>query len=156
MVSSKHPQLESTENLSPYEQDFYLWIENTVNQLKTGQLLEVDLGNLIEEIESMGRSEKQALESNLIIVLLHLLKYKYQPDKRSNSWLSSIYEHRRRLRKALKSSPSLKPYYTEVLEECYQDARQEAALETGLTLEVFPVVCPFTPEATLDSEFLPH
>ncbi|VXD24190.1 DUF29 domain-containing protein [Planktothrix paucivesiculata] len=156
MVSSKHPQLESTENLSLYEQDFYLWIENTVNQLKTGQLLEVDWGNLIEEIESMGRSEKQALESNLIIVLLHLLKYKYQPDKRSNSWLSSIYEHRRRLRKALKSSPSLKPYYTEVLEECYQDARQEAALETGLTLEVFPLVCPFTPEATLDSEFLPN
>ncbi|MGL4502503.1 MAG: DUF29 domain-containing protein, partial [Planktothrix sp.] len=135
MVSSKHPQLESTENLSLYEQDFYLWIENTVNQLKTGQLLEVDWGNLIEEIESMGRSEKQAIESNLIIVLLHLLKYKYQPDKRSNSWLSSIYEHRRRLRKALKSSPSLKPYYTEVFEECYQDARQEAALETGLTLE---------------------
>jgi hypothetical protein len=156
MVSSKHPQLESTESLSLYEQDFYLWIENTVNQLKNGQLLEVDWGNLIEEIESMGRSEKQALESNLIIVLLHLLKYKYQPDKRSNSWLSSIYEHRRRLRKALKSSPSLKPYYTEVLEECYQDARQEAALETGLTLEVFPVVCPFTPEATLDSEFLPN
>ncbi|BBD53444.1 MULTISPECIES: DUF29 domain-containing protein [Planktothrix] len=156
MVSSKHPQLKSTENLSLYEQDFYLWIENTVNQLKTGQLLEVDLGNLIEEIESMGRSEKQALESDLIIVLLHLLKYKYQPDKRSNSWLSSIYEHRRRLRKALKSSPSLKPYYTEVFEECYQDARQEAALETGLTLEVFPVVCPFTPEATLDSEFLPN
>ena len=156
MVSSKHPQLKSTENLSLYEQDFYLWIENTVNQLKTGQLLEVDLGNLIEEIGSMGRSEKQALESDLIIVLLHLLKYKYQPDKRSNSWLSSIYEHRRRLRKALKSSPSLKPYYTEVFEECYQDARQEAALETGLTLEVFPVVCPFTPEATLDSEFLPN
>ena len=156
MVSSKHSQLKSTENLSLYEQDFYLWIENTVNQLKTGQLLEVDLGNLIEEIESMGRSEKQALESDLIIVLLHLLKYKYQPDKRSNSWLSSIYEHRRRLRKALKSSPSLKPYYTEVFEECYQDARQEAALETGLTLEVFPVVCPFTPEATLDSEFLPN
>lgn len=156
MVSSKHPQLKSTENLSLYEQDFYLWIENTVNQLKIGQLLEVDWGNLIEEIESMGRSEKQALESNLIIVLLHLLKYKYQPDKRSNSWLSSIYEHRRRLRKALKSSPSLTPYYTEVLEECYQDARQEAALETGLTLEVFPVVCPFTPEATLDSEFLPN
>lgn len=156
MVSSKQPQLESTENSSLYEQDFYLWIENIVNQLKTGQLLEVDWGNLIEEIESMGRSEKQALESNLIIVLLHLLKYKYQPDKRSNSWLSSIYEHRRRLRKALKSSPSLKDYYTEVLEECYQDARQEAALETGLTLEVFPVVCPFTPEATLDSEFLPN
>ena len=156
MVSSKHPQLESTQNLSLYEKDFSLWIENTVNQLKTGQFLEVDLGNLIEEIESMGRSEKQALESNLIIVLLHLLKYKYQPDKRSNSWLSSIYEHRRRLRKSLKSSPSLKPYYTEVFEECYQDARQEAALETGLTLEVFPLVCPFTPETTLDSEFLPN
>ncbi len=150
------PKLEPTQNLSLYEQDFYLWIETTVNQLKNGQLAAVDLENLIEEIEAMGRSEKQALESNLIVVLLHLLKYQYQPAKRSNSWLSSIYEHRRRLNKALKNSPSLKPYYTEVFEECYQDARQEAALETGLALEVFPVVCPFTPEATLDRDFLPN
>lgn len=150
------PKLEPTQDLSLYEQDFYLWIETTVNQLKNGQLADVDLENLIEEIETMGRSEKQALESNLIVVLLHLLKYQYQRDKRSNSWLSSIYEHRRRLNKALKNSPSLKPYYTEVFEECYQDARQEAALETGLALETFPAVCPFTPEAALDRDFLPN
>ena len=148
------PKLEPTQNLSLYEQDFYLWIETTVNQLKNRQLAAVDLENLIEEVEAMGRSEKQALESNLVVVLLHLLKYQYQPDQRSNSWLSSIYEYRRRLNKALKNSFSLKPYYIEVFEECYQDARQEAALETDLALETFPLVCPFTLEATLDRDFL--
>jgi hypothetical protein len=74
----------------------------------------VDLANLIEEIESVGRSEKSALVSNLQIVLMHLLKYKYQPEKRSNSWLFTIFEHRDRLLEAFEVSPSLKPYFREV------------------------------------------
>ncbi|MFM7372971.1 MAG: DUF29 domain-containing protein, partial [Sphaerospermopsis kisseleviana] len=81
-----------------YNEDFYLWIETTAKQLKNGNFAEIDLENLIEEIESMGRSEKRALKSNLLILLMHLLKYKYQPDKRSNSWLSTIFEPRRRLK----------------------------------------------------------
>ncbi|GCL40209.1 hypothetical protein SR1949_53430 [Sphaerospermopsis reniformis] len=72
-----------------YNEDFYLWIETTAKQLKNGNFAEIDLENLIEEIESMGRSEKRALKSNLLILLMHLLKYKYQPDKRSNKLLCS-------------------------------------------------------------------
>jgi len=103
-----------TPNPSLYEQDYYLWLQTTVNQLRERKFAEVDLANLIEEIESVGRSEKSALVSNLQIVLMHLLKYKYQPEKRSNSWLFTIFEHRDRLLEAFEVSPSLKPYFREV------------------------------------------
>ncbi|AFZ58110.1 DUF29 domain-containing protein [Anabaena cylindrica FACHB-243] len=144
-----------TTNANLYEQDFYLWIETTAKQLKAGKLAEVDLENLIEEIESMGRSEKRALESNLVVLLMHLLKYKYQPEKRTNSWLSTILEHRRRLNKNLQDSPSLKKYFLETFSECYQDARQQAAIETGLLIDNFPVESPFSADECLNKDFLP-
>jgi hypothetical protein len=138
-----------------YDQDFCLWIENTTQLLKERMFSELDLENLIEEIEDLGQNKKDALESNLIIVLLHLLKWKYQPNKRSGSWKRSIREHRRRLDKAMKKSPSLKPYFQEVFRECYQYSRQEASDETGLSLTVFPQECPFTISQVLDQDYLP-
>lgn len=103
-----------------YNRDFYAWLVATTEILKNKDWDKVDLDNLIEEIEATGRSEKAALESNLVIVLMHLLKYLYQPQKRSSSWINSIVEHRRRIDKALKTSPSLKPYLEEVFWSCYQ------------------------------------
>ena len=80
------------ETISPnlYEQDFLLWIETTANLLRAGKLTEIDIANLIEEIESMGRSEKRELKNRLIVLLMHLLKWKYQPGKRSESWKNTI------------------------------------------------------------------
>jgi hypothetical protein len=150
------PQLALTTNTNLYEQDFYLWIEITAKQLKAGNFTEIDLENLIEEIESMGRSEKRALESNLVVLLMHLLKYKYQPEKRSKSWLSTMFEHRRRLNKQFQDSPSLKKYFLETFAECYQDARQQASIETGLDLDIFPVDSPFNTDECLNKEFLPE
>ncbi len=149
------PQLTVFTNSHLYDQDFYLWIETTAKQLKEGRFSEVDLENLIEEIECIGRSEKKAIKSNLIVVLIHLLKYKYQPQKRSNSWKGSIREHRRRLREAFVDSPSLKPYFEEVLPQSYQDAKNQASDETGLLLDTFPVDSPFTADECLDEAFLP-
>ena len=150
------PQPKVSTNSQLYDQDFYLWLETTAEQLKAGKFAEVDLANLIEEIECMGRSEKRALESNLVILFMHLLKYKYQPEKRTNSWLSTIFEHRRRLNKNLQDSPSLKNYFSETFAECYKDARQQAAIETGLSLDTFPVESPFTTDESLDKDFLPE
>ena len=107
-MTATQPTAVTNSNL--YHEDFYLWIKTTAKQLKDGNFAEIDLDNLIEEIESMGRSEKRALKSNLLVVLMHLLKYKYQPEKRTNSWLSTIFEHRRRLKEDLTESPSLKKY----------------------------------------------
>jgi predicted DNA-binding ribbon-helix-helix protein len=148
-------KIQETRSINLYEQDFYLWLETTVNQLKQGNLDQIDLINLIEELETMGRSEKHFLESNLRVVLLHLLKYRYQPNKRSKSWLSSIREHRIRIRKSLKDSPSLKQYLGTIFDEAYQDARKLASDETGLSVNVFPNICPFTIEETLNEQFLP-
>lgn len=150
-------QLSSTTNTANlYEQDYYLWLSHTVQLIKQGKLSEVDTANLIEEIEDMGRSEKRAIRSNLVVVLLHLLKYKYQPEKRSNSWKSSIREHRRRLRDDFKVSPSLKRYFAEVFEECYQNGREQAADETGLPLNSFPQQSPFTSTEVLNPDYLPQ
>ncbi|MEA5581704.1 DUF29 domain-containing protein [Nodularia harveyana UHCC-0300] len=150
------PQPKVLTNSQLYNEDFYLWLETTAKQLKAGKLAEVDLVNLIEEIECMGRSEKRALKSNLIVVLMHLLKYKYQPEKRTNSWLSTIFEHRRRLQEGLVESPSLKNYFDENFAICYQDARQQAALETGLLINTFPMDSPFTADECLHKDFLPE
>lgn len=139
-----------------YEQDYYLWLQKTSNLLRDGRLSELDIPNLIEEIEDMGRSERKALRSNLIVILMHLLKYKYQPEKRSNSWLLTIFEHRRRLRDDFADSPSLKRYFNKVFEQCYQDARISAAIETGLSTETFPEQSPFTPEEVLNMDYLPE
>ncbi|MGI8500046.1 MAG: DUF29 domain-containing protein [Hassallia sp.] len=149
------PQPTVFTNSHLYDQDFYVWIETTAKQLKEGRFSEVDLENLIEEIECMGRSEKKAIKSNLMVVLIHLLKYKYQSEKRSNSWKGSIREHRRRIRDAFVDSPSLKPYFQEVLLQSYPDAIKQASDETGLSLDTFPVDSPFTADECLDEDFLP-
>jgi len=139
-----------------YEQDYLLWLEETAKLLRNGDLMQIDRVNLAEEIEDMGRSEKRTLESNLEILLMHLLKYKYQPELRSNNWRSSILEHRNRLQKAFKESPSLSNHFTQVFSGSYQYARRKAAVETGLAIDVFSVESPFTQEQVLDFDFLPE
>ena len=134
------------------EKDYCLWLEKTVQLLREGKLRELDVSNLIEEIEDMGISQKNALESNLIILLMHLLKWKYQPEKQSGSWRGSIGENRRSILKAFKNSPSLKGYFEDIFDECYQEARKQAADETELSLNIFPENCPFEIEQLLDSE----
>ncbi|MGL5805012.1 MAG: DUF29 domain-containing protein [Xenococcaceae cyanobacterium] len=144
----------TTDNL--YDRDYYLWLENTAKLLRTDRLSELDLSNLIEEIEDMGRSEKRAVRSNLTVLLMHLLKYKYQPEKRSESWLRTIVEHRRRLLILLTDSPSLNNYFQEIFNLSYQDARQDAAVETRLSIDTFPLELPFAPENVLNPNYLPE
>ncbi|NEP58548.1 MAG: DUF29 domain-containing protein [Symploca sp. SIO2G7] len=141
---------------SLYEQDYNLWLEKTIQQLQVRRFTELDLPNLIEELEGMSRREKRAIYSNLKIILMHLLKYRYQPAKRSNSWRSTIREHRQRLKRAFQDSPSLQSYCQEIFPECYQDARELAADETGLVQEAFPTESPFSIEDTLAGEYLPE
>jgi hypothetical protein len=138
-----------------YEQDFCLWVEQAVKLLSENRLSELDRENLIEEIGDMGRSEKLSLESNLEVVLMHLLKYQYQPEKRTNSWRYTIIEHRQRIHKAFRNSPSLKRHFVEEFDNCYIAARELAATETGLDIQLFPPESPFTPDQVLDKTYLP-
>ncbi|MDJ0535289.1 MAG: DUF29 domain-containing protein [Xenococcaceae cyanobacterium MO_207.B15] len=137
-----------------YNQDYYQWLIHTAKLLEQKEFTKLDLENLIEEIESLGKSEKRAIKSNLIIVILHLLKWRYQPENRSNSWKSSIREHRRRIQELLTDSPSLKNYLPEILADCYLAAKKQASDETGLSVVAFPEQCPFSLAECLDEDFL--
>ena len=138
-----------------YEEDYYLWLRQTAMLISQNRFSEVDRVNLVEEIEDMGKREKRAVESNLTVLLAHLLKYKYQPQKRSNSWKGTIIEHRRRIKKAFRDSPSLEQYYRDIFEETYQDAIRAAAGETGLNIDIFPKCSPFSQDEVMDEEFYP-
>jgi Domain of unknown function DUF29 len=139
-----------------YEQDFYQWIETTAKLLRDRNFSALDMDNLIEEIETMGRNEKRSLQSAIEVLLRYLLKYKYQTEKRSNSWKSTIFEQRNRLQTYLEESPSLKPYFQQVFAKSYNKSRTWAASETGLSIKIFPVESPFTIEQTLDFDYLPE
>ncbi|NJR39863.1 MAG: DUF29 domain-containing protein [Leptolyngbyaceae cyanobacterium CSU_1_4] len=139
-----------------YTTDYVQWIESTVAKLRRQDYGAVDWQNLIEEIEDMGRSERKSLKSNFIVILLHLLKWQYQPPKRSGSWAGSIVEHRRRVRDAIADSPSLKPYLQESYSDWYGDAVRQAIAETQLDPETFPAICSYTLSEILDFDFLPR
>jgi hypothetical protein len=138
-----------------YDTDYVAWVAQTLAQLQAGDFDRVDWPNLLEEIEDMSRRQKDALESNLIVLLLHLLKWQYQAEMRSGSWKGSIREHRRRINKALQTSPSLRPYLLTIVDECYGEARLQAADETGLSVETFPGVLDCAIEMALTDDFLP-
>ena len=137
-----------------YNQDYYRWLIHTAELLKAQEFTKLDLKNLIEEIESLGKSEKRVVTSNLIVVILHLLKWRYQPKKRSHSWKSSIREHRRRIQRLLSDSPSLKNYLPETFADCYLAAKKQASDETGLSVVAFPEKSPFSLTECLDEDFL--
>jgi hypothetical protein len=139
-----------------YETDFVRWVEVSAAQLRNRDYAQVDWDHLIEELEDMSRRERKALKSNLIVVLLHLLKWEFQADRRCGSWRGSIREHRRRLLDDLDDSPSLNAYLREVVDACYDNARLQAADETGLDLVRFPVGCPYSIEEILSPDFLPE
>ena len=139
-----------------YETDFNLWLEQTVNHLKKGNLQALDLDNLIEEISDMGRNNRREVFSRLKVLLIHLLKWQYQPEKRTNSWINTIDEQREQLELILRDSPSLKPYLADIFAECYQKAVRGMVNETNLPKETFPIDCPFSQEQVLNWDYLPE
>ena len=138
-----------------YETDFYGWIQQQAALLKAGQLSAIDLNNIIEEIETMGRSEYRELESRLTVLLLHLLKWTFQPSRRSRSWELSIDEQRIRFGMMLKENPSLKPRLDDMLVDAYRLAIVKAAKETKLEKKSFPAECPLNWQEITYSEFYP-
>lgn len=136
-----------------YEQDFSLWIEKTVNQLKTGNFTEVDLKNLIEEVEALGRQDKRELENRLTTLLEHALKRRYVPlSDCYRGWENTLKRTQKELKKSLRDSPSLKNYFLAILNDCYQDAVDNLQDDYDLT---FPDLLPFpeTIEALLNEKF---
>lgn len=147
-----------------YDRDLQLWIEQTIQQLQNREFGSLDIEHLIEELVDLGKSEKNALKSNLKILLAHLLKLKIQddvPNTMKASWYSSVVEHRQRVIDNLEDTPSLKSFLTEALEKAYPDARKLAIKESklakfGIRLpqeSEYPITCPFSIEQILDEDF---
>jgi len=133
-----------------YETDYYGWVQEQVELLESGQLDRLDVANLIEEIKSLGASERRALISYLVRLYQHLLKWIYQPSRRSPSWVATINISRRKIQALLTENPSLKPWLPEAIQVAYADARDEAYGETGLALETFPIEPPLTWEEAME------
>ena len=139
-----------------YDRDFYAWSREQAELLRSGKLAEADIEHIAEEIDSMGRTEKRELISRLTILLLHLLKWRYQPAKRGPSCEASIANQRDDLAEHLADNPSLRPLLPEALTFAFRKARREAVAETGLPATTFPEACPWTEEQALDVGFWPE
>ena len=146
-----------------YENDYPTWAYHNAELLRAGKFSEVDVTHLIEELEDMGNSQKDELESRLAILLAHLLKWQYQLKQlddmfgkfEGKSWRASIIEQRNRIQRRLRKSPGLKSYFSEALVEAYADAVVLASRETGLPLTTFPNECPYSQVQILDDDYYP-
>jgi hypothetical protein len=138
-----------------YEKDFYSWLCKNVELLRQGRLSEIDVENIAEELDDMGKSQKRELGSRLEVLIAHLLKWQFQPGHRSTSWKGTIVEQRNKIKKLLKESPSLKRYVNEKVTEAYEDAAEYASIETGIPESDFPQTCPYSSEQILDKTFYP-
>lgn len=142
-----------------YESDIALWSERQAELLRrvaAGERVndQVDWGNVVEEIADVARRDRDRIYGQLVTLCLHLLKWEFQPDHRSNSWRGSVVGARDRIAKLIKDSPSLAAYPASVLEEAYPPGRRKAEAETGLA--GLPAICPWSIEQVLDHEFWPE
>ena len=143
--------------MSLYEEDAYLFYTTTAQLLREKKFDKIDIENAAEELESMGKSEEAKLESFFVQLFMHLLKWKYQPEKNYDaSWETSIKKQRRNAKKHLGKNPSLKGHLNEIVESAYETARYDASLETHLKIKIFPEEMPFTLQQALDDDWLPE
>ena len=138
-----------------YERDFAQWIDEQAERLRSKDFERLDLINLVEEIEDMGKNLKHELYSRLEVLILHLLKCEYQPERKSSSWTGSIAEQRSHILRRLKQSPSLGRLVDEYARECYATAAFRAADDTGLPVTAFPSTLPYSREQLLGMGFIP-
>jgi hypothetical protein len=149
MVKAKH----SMAALNLYEADFYAWTQEQAKLLRSQQFSQIDWPNLVEEIESLGKHQRQELRNRLSVLVSHLLKWHYQPQNRS--WLATLRIQRLDIDDLLEDNPSLKPYLEEALHRAYLKGIELAVGETTLPHHTFPAECPYSLEEILDSRFYP-
>jgi len=138
-----------------YETDFYAWIQVQVAAMRAGDFAKLDMDHLIEEVEDMGKRQKQELRSRLAILFMHLLKWQYQPALQSRSWTSTIEIQRIEISEHIDENPSLKHAINEIIPKAWKIAVVKAEYETGIDKRTFPQQCPWTFEQVMDDDFWP-
>lgn len=140
-----------------YDNDFNLWIETTLKQIRERNFNSVDWENVLEELESLGKQQKRELSNRLRLLLEHFLKLSYWEVEKSynaRGWHGTIVEQRKQIIQLIEDNPSLKPYLHKVYESCYTDARDITIAKTGLDKEIFPTQSVLTLEELLDESFI--
>ncbi|MGB8702334.1 MAG: DUF29 domain-containing protein [Thermosynechococcaceae cyanobacterium] len=153
MTANLHRSSRTTSHL--YEADFYAWTQEQATLLREGAWEHLDQDNLIEEIESLGKQQRQELKNRLGVLLGHLLKWEFQAQMRSKSWFATLREQRREIQDLLEDSPSLQPYLPEALLKAYPAGLDLAVRETHLNYKDFPTLCPYSLQQVLDTTFFP-
>ena len=138
-----------------YEKDFHAWTLENAELLRQRRFAEIDVDNIAEELENMGRSERHELVNRFAVLLTHLLKWRFQPERRGNSWRYTIEEQRRRIERLLDENPSLTSRLETAFENAYGDAILIAAREMDCDKNIFPTACPFTQKQALNSDYWP-
>jgi Domain of unknown function DUF29 len=141
-----------------YDKDVILWSQEQARLLRAGRFAELDVEHLADEIEDVGKSEKRELANRMAVLLTHLLKWRSQPENRSQSWRATIVVQRKRIALAIKATPSLKAVMRDPdwQEDMWLDALAQASRETGLTMEDLPDACPWTTNQAADQDFWPE
>jgi iron-sulfur cluster repair protein YtfE (RIC family) len=140
---------------SLYEIDFDCWAREQAMLLRSRQYKRIDIENLAEEIEDLSRRQRQKIESQLIRLLFHLLKWRYQPEHRSGGWKNSILDARYQIQRIVADSPSLRSLPAQLLEKTYVKARRLDPENPVVESRAFPEICPWTVEQILDEDWLP-
>jgi len=142
-------------NPTDYEDDFEAWCFEQAELLRQRRFSEVDLPNVIEELESMGREQRRALESSYRLVISHLLKWQVQPQMPTRSWAITITRERANIAARERDNRSLAKGAAQIVEEVWRNALREAMIETDLPRKAFPHDCPYTPDQLRDHDWMP-
>jgi len=138
-----------------YDSDFHAWAAEQAALLRTGRVAEADIQHIAEEIETLGRGERRELVNRLSVLLLHMLKWSYQPERQGRSWELTIKEQRRALSLHLRDNPSLAAQPESAMADAYGNAALRMAQETGLLEDMLPWSCPYTFAEAMDPDFWP-
>ncbi|MEA5533047.1 DUF29 domain-containing protein [Crocosphaera sp. XPORK-15E] len=139
--------------MTNYNSDLTIWAKNTAQLLRERRWDAIDWDHLIEEVEDLGKSERSAIASQMERIMIHLLKWQYQLQRLTDSWLDSINDGRSQIRRKLEDSPSLVNYPRQILEKEYIRARREASRQTRLEISIFPESCPYIIEQVINDWF---
>ena len=138
-----------------YQRDYYSWALAQAALLRAGRFAELDVENLAEEVEDLARREAKELQSRCETLLAHLLKWEFQPERRSHSWAGTIRRERGKIAEHLADNPGLKPRRAALFARAFASARADASIETNLPVDRFPAACPYTYEQAMDAGFWP-
>jgi len=136
-----------------FETDEHAWIFEQINRLDPLDVENIDTSNLKRLLEDLAKSDRSEIRSRLIVLLMHLLKFKYQPNMATNSWRNTVLTQRRQILEKIEESGTLRNYLKDVFNKVYPKAREDAVIETGLPEKTFPKKCPFSLKQVLDPKF---